>query len=402
MSVDLIYLSRFNTCCGVSTYTEQLAEAVARESVSVRALASDRVIREDISAIPAMVSWQENNVVQALADVLEQKPKVIHIQHEFGIFQDSGGLLKLCKKIKKEAPETKFVLTAHTIPPSINPTDAFLKTLELMDAVIVHSYKSKWIIGTYPGELKTPVDVIQHGMLPLGKRMSRSAAEERLGIKQDKNRFTLLSIGFLTRNKKHVLLSQIVSAMNKKEMLLPKRLFLIIAGTPTPDDEGEKILNSLKFAIGKLALQNDVLLLPQFVPFEELPVYYGAADMCVHFVDRSYHSSSGSIRMDLSYGMPVIAQRAELTHDLSPNTVALFRDESDFMTQLKVIARSKSRLKEMSKEAAKMTEKHSWRNTAIAHNRIYKKLAGTSFGDVSGRVRAAIFHSCSELLGGRF
>jgi glycosyltransferase involved in cell wall biosynthesis len=401
LSVDLIYLSRFNTCCGVSTYTEQLAEAVAKESVSVKALASDHMPREDTAAIPAMVSWSEKNVVKALSDVLEESPKVIHIQHEFGIFQDSSGLLKLCKKIKKEAPTTKLVLTAHTVPPFLHPTDDFLKTLERMDAVIVHSFKSKSIIGTYSG-VKTPVSVIHHGMLPLRARMTRSAAEEMLGIKPDKNRFTLLSLGFLTRNKKHVLLSQIVSAMNKNEMLLPQRLFLIIAGMPTPDDEGEALLRSLKFAIDKFGLEKDVMLVPKFVPFEDLPAYYGAADMCVHFVDRSYHSSSGSIRMDLSYGMPVIAQKAELTHDLSPNTVALFREESDFMTQLKAIARNKTRLKKMSEEAAKMTDRFSWKNTANAHNKLYKQLAGTSFGDISGRVRAAIFHSCSELLGGRF
>ena len=402
MSVDLIYLSRFNTCCGVSTYTEQLAQAVARESVSVRALASDRVPREDIAAIPAMVSWSENNVAKAFVDVLAQNPKIIHIQHEFGIFQDSTGLLGLCEKIKKESPGTKLVLTAHTIPPFMNPTDDFLRTVDLMDAVIVHSFNSRSIFSSYPGMSKASVSVIPHGMLPPVERMPRSAAEEKLGLKPDKNRFTLLSLGFLTKNKKHVLLSQIVSSMNAKEMLLPKRLFLIIAGTPTPDREGESLLNSLKFALSKFGLQKNVMLVPKFIPFEDLPVYYGVADMCVHFVDRSYHSSSGSIRMDLSHGMPVMAQRAELTLDLSPNTVALFREESDFMTQLRVLARNKSRLKKMSEEAAKMTEKYSWTNIANTHNRLYKKLAGTAFGDTSGRVRAAIFHSCSELLGGTF
>lgn len=406
MTVDLIYLSRFNTCCGVSTYTEQLAEAVARESVSVRALASDHadktMPREDTPVIPAMVSWSEDNVAKALSDVLEQNPKIIHIQHEFGIFQDSSGLLRLCKKIKKEASGTKIVLTAHTLPPSISPTDDFLKTLELMDAVIVHSSKSRSVIDSYPVVLKTPVKVIAHGMLPLRKRMPRSAAEEKLGLKPDKNRFTLLSLGFMTRNKRHVLLSQIVSAMNSREMLLPKRIFLIIAGMPTPDTDGESILSSLKFAIGKFGLQKDIMLIPKFIPFDDLSTYYGAADMCVHFVDRSYHSSSGSIRMDLSYGMPVIAQKAELTLDLSPNTVALFREESDFMTQLRVIARNKSRLLKMSVEAAKMTDKYSWASTANTHTKLYKQLAGTAFGDTSGRVRAAIFHSCSELLGGAF
>lgn len=407
MSVDLIYLSRFNTCCGVSTYTEQLAEAIARQSVSVSALASDHadrtsVLREDIPKVPAMVSWSERNVCRALSDVLDQNPKVIHIQHEFGIFQDTSGLLRLCQTIKKQAPGTKLVLTAHTVPPGIsNPEDDFIKTLRLMDAVVVHSRLARTVLCSYPASINSPIHIINHGMLPPRERMPKSAAEEKLGIKSDKNRFTLLSLGFMTRNKKHVLLSQIISSANKRAMMHPKKLFLIIAGMPIPDEDGEALFNILRFAIKKFGAEKDVLLVPKFIPFDDLPVYYGAADMCVHFVDRSYHSSSGSIRMDLSYGMPVMAQMAELTQDLSPNTVSLFRNEDDFMTQLRVIASNKGRLKRMSSEAVTMAKNNSWGITASLHNMLYKKLAGSDFGDdISGRVRAAIFHSCWSLLGG--
>ena len=222
MSVDLIYLSRFNTCCGVSTYTEQLAEAVARQSVSVSALASDHadrnsVLREDIPEVPAMVSWSEKNVCRALSDVLEQNPKVIHIQHEFGIFQDTTGLLKLCRRIKEKSPRTKLVLTAHTVPPGVaSPEDDFIQTLRLMDAIVVHSRAARTALHSYRASINVPIHIINHGMLaPMG-RMPRAEAEAKLGLKPDKSRFTLLSLGFLTRNKKHVLLSQIVSAVNQR------------------------------------------------------------------------------------------------------------------------------------------------------------------------------------------
>lgn len=407
MAVDLIYLSRFNTCCGVSTYTEQLAEAVSKRSVSVSALASDHAgdncsLREDItSEIPSMVSWSETNVCQALSSVLEQKPRVIHIQHEFGIFKDSAGLLKLCLKIKEKSPETKFVLTAHTVPPGLaSAKNDFLKTLRLMDAIIVHSRKARSVICSYPGSLRVPVNVISHGMLAPRERAPRSVAEDWLGLKPDKNRFTLLSLGFITKNKKHVLLSHILSTIKKRKIVHPINIFLIIAGMPPLGEDGDSMLNMLRLAVGRFDMQEDVMIIPKFIPFEDLPYYYGAADMCVHFVERSYHSSSGSIRMDLSYGMPVIAQRAELTEDLSPKTVALFRDTSSFISQLRVISSNKKRLREMSSEAKRMAQNNSWDKTAKIHTMLYRKLSGVDFGDEAGRVRAAIFHSCQNLIDG--
>lgn len=408
--MDVIYLSRFGSCCGVSTYTEQLAQAVANAKLEVSALASDHsekgnVCRDAIPNVPSIVSWSEQGAIRkVLSEVLEQRPRVIHIQHEFGIFRDTEGLYNLCIEIRRRSPETKLVLTAHTVPPGVKShKDAFIRLICEVDAVIVHSHLARTVMVRYPGANNIKhLQVIPHGMIGPVERVSREKAEQELGIEPKDNRFTLLSLGFMTRNKKHVMLSHLIAAIVQRRMIAPKEILLIIAGMPTIDEEGCRLLNSLKLTIERLKIKDHVRLIPEFIPFEKLPIYYGAADIAVHMCEHSFHSSSGSVRMDLAYGMPVLVQKAELTQDLPPGVVQFFNRPNDLLTQLPVLAKQPARLRAMSAGAHNMAERNSWRKTAAIHTALYRQLAGKDLGDPGGSVRAAIFHSCGSLLGGKF
>jgi len=406
VSPDVVYLSRFNTCCGVSTYTEQLAQAVSEQAVRVSALASDHgecvdggECRDAIPSVPSMVSWHESDGgITALDDLLEASPRVIHIQHEFGIFKSTEGLLKLCQQIRRRLPQSKIVLTAHTVPAS-EPGSAFLKLLSVVDAVIVHSSIAKRSLLSF-SEIGQKVHVIRHGMMEPGECLPRAEAESVLGIPHDPGRFTLLSLGFISRSKKHALLANMVAEAIKSRFVAPRNLTLIIAGMPTPDEGGARISSSLKMIIERNKLKGSIRYVEGFVPFDQLPAYYGAADMTVHMCSPSYHSSSGSVRMDLAYGMPVLVQKAELTQDLPSDTVCFFERDQELLHYLSLFAREPERLKRMRRGARVMTEMLSWKNTATKHKALYQELLGKPFGDKRGQVRAAVFHSCTSLLRG--
>jgi len=410
MKASVIYLSRFNTCCGVSTYTEQLASAVAQRSVTVSALASDHALKTDaqscrdwIPSIPSLVSWSEDeSVLSALSDILDQKPDLIHIQHEFGIFKNTIGLIALCDEIKSKSPSTKLVITAHTVPPSVSgPDDAFVKLLCAMDAIIVHSELAKSIMLLYPGaNAFKEVVTIPHGMMDHGHRIPKSQAEEALGLNPDPNRFTFLSLGFMSSNKRHAQLIQLFGAMVKMEYISPKSPYLIIAGMPTLDSHGEAILKSINMLVDSMNIRKHVSVFPEFVSFDRMPTFYGAADLSVHMCGQSYHSSSGSVRMDLAYGMPVLVQKAELTQDLPPGTVQFFSGDSDLLAFARVLSRDPKRLQEMSGRAHEMTSKNSWRAVSMTHKSLYRKLIGPSMDETGEHYRAAVFHSCGSLFGG--
>lgn len=389
-SMSVIYLSRFNTCCGVSTYTEQLASALAGRSITVSVLASDHAektgsegCREQSSSVPSTVCWSEDEpFLSTISDIIIRKPDVVHIQHEFGIFRDTKGLLDLCREIKAKSPETKLVMTAHTVPPSLSgPDDPFATLLSMMDAVVVHSKLAKSVMSRYRGVAFSEIHVVQHGMMNRVEQLPRKEAEAEIGLSPGVDRFTLLSLGFMSSNKNHSQLLQLFDVIVKRQLIAPKRPHLIIAGIPTFDAYGKSILDSIRNMIESLKIGDNVSIFPEFIPFERMPAFYGASDLSVHLCGKTYHSSSGSIRMDLAHGIPVLAQRAELTEDLPEDVVQHFSRGDELIMLVQMLAKDPDRLRRMSERSYEMAKKNSWDVVAALHRSVYSKLFGGSVKD---------------------
>jgi glycosyltransferase involved in cell wall biosynthesis len=396
MFSGVVYLSRFNTVCGISTYTEQLAGAVRDVGIPVSAVTSDHTTRtadtrprSQLSDIPCMVGWSEkDSVTDALRIILEKKPGIVHIQHEFGIFKSNEQLLDLCCAIRSKSPKTKLVITLHTVNKIATSRDSgFIRLLGAMDAIIVHSDLAKSAMGSYFGSGSFVVPfVVPHGMVKFSGRMSRKEAEESLGLNPEVKRFTLLSIGFMSMTKRHVPLLNLVpviirSLRGSTPGADGRREFnLVIAGAdPTGRGESELCL-TLKSLIDQMKLRKQIRLINEFIPFEKLPALYGAADACVHMCGSSQYSSSGSVRMDLSHGMPVFVQRAELTQDLPSDVVGFFDKDYDLVPLLKAAYQDRSILDRMSSGAVEMSRKNSWREVALMHLRVYSALADSEVG----------------------
>jgi glycosyltransferase involved in cell wall biosynthesis len=391
MSDDIIYLSRFNTFCGISTYTEQLAEAISKGGfgIKVAAASSDhvQVIHEQergmIPSIASMISWKEDGSLSDTADMLlERNPKVVHIQHEFSIFRDSYALIQLCRTIRdRSRGKIKLILTAHSVPRcGVESIGKFSKLIRAVDAVIVHSPIAKRAIGDYAEQKGIPtVRVIPHGMLVPQNKWKKSAAQHELGLPNNKNLFVILVLGFIAHYKKHVVLLQLLEAIRQKGMVAPTKVFILIAGMPQPQGKvGEILVGSLKAAAQRKGLSDSIMIVPGFVPFDELPVFYGAADMTLHAYAAKYHSSSGSIRTDLSYGMPVMAQYSLITQDLPKDTVMLFNKEGDALNKLFIMITKRDRRQGMAERAIQMAKRHAWPNTALTHIKLYESLTGYS------------------------
>jgi len=379
MSTDILFLSRFNATCGVSTYTEQLSEALVDlgENVKVSAEDNERYRPSgEKSDVPCIGFWTSKRLHKGLPHLVEANPRVLHVQHEFGIFRDSSNLLELLSGFKKSRPSSKIVMTAHTVPPCFSSSDdLFLQAARLADSIIVHSDSAKkallpHVCGIDPDRLS----VIPHGMQLPVERVSKREAEKELGIGSDKDRLTVLSMGFLVRNKRHASLLQLLSTIIDRKMLVPKKLLLIIAGMPTPDNEGVQLLNQIKLAIKSYGLESNVKLVPEFIPFSRLPVFYGASDVSVRLCEKTFYSSSGGVRMDLSHGMPVAAQYAELTEDLPPHAIKRMHADVELLSFLPTVARNPEPLKKMAKAANAFAREHSWEKIAKRHQRLYEGL----------------------------
>ena len=399
MSVDVLFLSRFNAFCGVSTYTEQLATALANKRVDVGALSSDFKSRGCETDVPCIVGWSEDGELgEALDKIIEINPKIVHIQHEHGIFRSTESLLKLCRAIKKRT-DSSVVMTAHTVPiQAPRPGHDFERLVGSVDAIVVHSEIGAKVVSEYSSLPKSSrVEFIPHGMLgPVG-RIPRDVACKEVGLDPAEHIFRLLSFGFIAGAKRHMAMIQVVGAIVSRQMMAPRKLELVIAGRPMDDAKG--ILSMMKKSVSSMNIEHNVRFDAEFVPFERLPYYYGASDMAIHMVDPLNHSASGSMRTDLSHGLPIIATRSGMTMDLDGGVYKVGGTD-EMMTSLCRIAKSNDILSVLRQQAVEFTRRNRWSVVAQRHIMLYERLSGVSLMDKREGIRSALFHSSPWLLGG--
>jgi glycosyltransferase involved in cell wall biosynthesis len=389
MDPKVVYLGRFDTCCGVSTYTEQLAQAVVREGVEVAVLSSEHAARSTrracrealVRGIPNIICWEEDgDLGWAAEEVIKLQPAVLHVQHEFGIFRNQAALIQLCSSLRVATRgQIKVVLTAHTVPKHRHGPLGPL--MEVVDHLIVHSPEARRVIvanGTPP----CPIAVIPHGMLPPQEVADPVVARVAFGDLypgdewQDQDIVTALSLGFISQSKKHHIMLEAFGFLKQQQRLAPKKLKFIIAGLPQPPSSGgEKLVGDLRTMVKRFDLEEDVLIMPEFVPFKLLPMLYGVADFTVHVCGPSSLSSSGSVRQDLSYGMPALVQRAELTADIPDDTVMFFKDEKDIFAMLPLMVKQDETRRRLRQNAHAMARKYAWPTTAARHIRLYERVS---------------------------
>jgi glycosyltransferase involved in cell wall biosynthesis len=164
--------------------------------------------------------------------------------------------------------------------------------------------------------------------------------------------------------------------LKQQGRLQPKKVKFIIAGLPQPPSAGgARLVHTLRSMVTRHGLDGDVLILPEFVPFKLLPLLYGVADFTIHVCGPSSHSSSGSVRQDLSYGMPVLVQRAELTADLPDDTVMFFRNEQDIYSMLPLMIKQDETRRRLRQNAHAMARRFAWSQTAAQHVRLYERVS---------------------------
>jgi hypothetical protein len=402
MEAEVVYLGRFGTCCGVSTYTEQLAEQLVQQGCRVTAVASEHGHRECgphrvdcIETIRTIPCWTEDGDLQEAAKViLDVGPLIVHVQHEFGIFRNHKALLELIDLLRQSG--IKVVVTAHTVP--ANEAGGLVEIARRSDGVVTHSHRAKVVLERHLEhfEYQPVVLHLEHGMLPPQPKVDQGVARMMLALPPDENVVVALALGFISRSKKHMVMLQALEAANQKQICHPYRLFLLIAGMPDPR-EGDELVRLLRLTADRMKIADSMLIIPEFVPFRMLPILYGASDFTLHVRGTSHLSSSGSIRQDLSFKMPVLTQRSELTDDLPNDTVMFFANDQSMLSLMPALVRRQDKRKTLSDNAALMARTFEWRRIASRHLSFYESIIGFTMGRRRRMLRTALGQATSWL-----
>jgi D-inositol-3-phosphate glycosyltransferase len=213
------------------------------------------------------------------------------------------------------------------------------------------------------------IRVIHHGnyLEYVSGQIDKKAARVFVGVKSDD--FVILFFGHIKEVKG---LDVLLRAIPKVVADVCDRVQLVIAGKVWKDD-----FSRYQKLIDDMGLRDVCVLHIRHIPDQELPNFYGAADVVVLPYKRIYQS--GVLLMAMSFGKPVVVSNVpgmmEVVTDGVNGLVFESENDQDLARQLIVARNDASLLEELTQHGYElMTTQYSWaeigRQTALCYQQI--------------------------------
>ncbi len=378
-SDSILYLSTYPPReCGIATFTKDLAETIQRKynpALKPRILAINNDIT-DIFAYDKHVVKQitAGNIEDyiTLARELNETPelKLIHIQHEFGIFGGDWGdyLIPFFQTIQKPV-----IVTFHTVLPK--PDRVLLRVVRLVlqhsKAVIVMNDFSRQILKEDYGAKEHQIAVIPHG-IPYVASPNGQTEKERMGLF---DHTVLSTFGLLSPGKG---IEYALRALPRVVKRFPNILYLIIGVTHpiVRKASGETYRNFLFKEVKRLRLQEHVRFYNKYLATEEIIGLLRSTDVYLSpTLDRN-QSTSGTLSYALGCGTPVVCTNSLYAQSLVTQDTGILvepKNPKAITKALIELCSDPQRLKEMGKTAFAETRHMTWPNVALLHFKLYQK-----------------------------
>jgi len=371
----LIYISTFPPReCGIATFTQDLNNAI------------HKTVKSKIIAINDNHKYKYNNdliIDQITANNLQsflnvakkinqnKKIKLIHIQHEFGIFGGEYGecLIPFLKTVKKP-----IITTFHTVLPNPNKKlkDIVQTISKQSKKIIVMNKLSKKILEKEYKINKNKIDVILHG-IPQTPLSDGYLEKKKLKLEKKK---ILSTYGLLNQGKGIEYVIQALPDVIKKH---PNIIYLILGQTHPviKRNEGEIYRNFLKKEIKRLKLEDNVKFYNKYLDTNKIIFYLNATDIYISPMLDEKQSVSGTISHALGCGKPVISTATSYAKSIITNgnglLVGFKNPKSISKAIIALLDNPDEKTKKLSQNAYITTRNMTWQNIAIAHLNIYKK-----------------------------
>lgn len=327
--VKVAMITPWKVRCGIFTYTENLSRALAEKDVDVYITRLIRFGQKTTMTMDVLLS-----------KIPVDKVDLIHVQHEYGLYQNQEKYFyPVLKSLGKP-----IITTMH----AVGNWDTDLIIGRASDKLIVHNeYCAK--------RLSQPSVIIRHGAKPQ-QLIPKDKARESIGIPA--NAKVVGYVGFITNYKG---LEDMIEAMSK----VPNVYLLIGGGYHTAQDTA--YMGYLK-ELAKQKVPNRVHW-TGFVSDEDLSRMYSAMDLVVY--PSKFATESGALIMALSHGKAVIAR------DLPPfqekeGTLMTFKNVDDLAEKIKKMFKDDNLRKQYEQSAIEYTQATSWANIAELHKSLYE------------------------------
>jgi len=308
------------TRCGIRSYSENLAHALARLGVEVY-----------IARWPRFGRLTED-IVKLVVEKLPKDVDLIHVQHEYGLFKGlERPFYTALARLK-----TPVVTTMHAVGDWIK--DAIVASASRK--VIVHN---KFCYDRF--QYKDKVVILPHGCEPV-ECPPVDECKRRLGINP---KIPVVGyLGFISRYKG---VERLVEAMAGVENAV-----LLIAGGYHIEPGTDYIQRLQRMSVGMLGRRVAWL---GYIPDERLKWIYGAMDVLVY--PSRFATESGALLTGLSHG------RATIASDLPPfrekaekGALMTFKDVHDLRRKIKLLLEDDGLRMELEEGARRYAESVRW------------------------------------------
>lgn len=299
--------------CGIATYTDYLLNGIIEvtEEADIRIVCERGARGFKSQRIQAIPCWQRDEDYVEPILLHASGIDVVHIQHEYSIYQFDDRLPSLLSKLEGTA---KRIITIHCVRPrqfsDVETIEEFTGEIaRLSDEVIVHLHSAKDILCRL-GIHENKLSVIPHGTEL--SDVEKDTARKRLGL--PKIGKILVMFGFIKPHKcAHIALE----AIHQLSEEIRDAYFFIAGGlAPTASKKDREYVDWLKSRIEELGLKERVIFPERFFPNEDVPYILGAADIILFPYYEEDRSSSGSLHLSIGAKRPVIASRIPKFADL--------------------------------------------------------------------------------------
>ena len=356
---------------GIRTYSEALCRAVKTDACMQGWITHDPLYAPFDSVASILKSVHE---LKAIA------PTVIHLQHEYGLFNNKlpGFYLfpRWIKEVRAVLPETKVFATAHNVldpqyffpvhgsgwqaPLRLLANALFMdycrnlwsqQTWGKLDGVFVHSqFQKPWVESS--GCPK--VEVIPH-FVP---QLMKGEFLEDANLDENRSQKNILVFGFFSPDKGQDI------AIRAMEYLPENYRLTLAGGARRPKDE--TYLSECKKILAKKGLADRVQI-TGFVDPADIDTFYKKADLVLAPFRET--SGSGSLVQALGRGLPILASDLPLNLEISTRVsgaLAYFKSEDSKQCAIEIMKNLESveAVRRLRVSAAEYSNKYSSDNLA--------------------------------------
>lgn len=372
----IIFLSTFPpTQCGIATYTQDTIKGITSvfgKSINCEICELVNFPKKPTQAFTLNTENREEYAKVAKEINNDDLVKLVHIQHEFGLFGGEYGdyLLEFLNAIKK--PVT---FTFHSVIQK--PNDKLRTFVRLLlsysNSVFVMTKQSQETLINDYGIEKETITCAPHGTHVV---IYETPAEAKKRFNIEDSRKVLSTFGLLGEGKN---IETGLKALPKIIKHTPNVLYLIIGKThPNLIKNGvDEYRNKLEAMVENLNLKDNVRFINEYLDTDELLNYLKATDIYLFTSKDPNQAVSGTFSYAMSCACPLVASKIPHTVEVLSSDCGILVDigDADQFANATIKLLSDDNLREeMGKNAFRKMRASSWENVAIIHMNTYTKL----------------------------